>query len=129
MEERAIFAIQFHPEVSHTPRGGEILNRFLFEICDCQPDWEMGSFVNDAVRAIRERVGDREAICAVSGGVDSSVAAALVGTAIGSKLHRSSSTMGCIAIWTRFDRFLISSSERPDLTSLGWTPPTNSWNA
>jgi len=86
-KERGIFAIQFHPEVSHTPRGGEILNRFLFEICDCQPDWEMGSFVNDAVRAIRERVGDREAICAVSGGVDSSVAAALVGTAIGSKLH------------------------------------------
>jgi GMP synthase (glutamine-hydrolysing) len=86
-KERGIFAIQFHPEVSHTPRGGEILNRFLFEICECKPAWEMGSFVHDTIHAIRERVGDREAICAVSGGVDSSVAAALVGTAIGSRLH------------------------------------------
>ena len=86
-KERGIFAIQFHPEVSHTPRGGEILHRFLFDICGCKPTWEMGSFVHDTVRAIRARVGDREAICAVSGGVDSSVAVALVGTAIGSKLH------------------------------------------
>jgi len=85
--ERGIFAILFHPEVSHTPRGGEILNRFLFEICECQPSWEMGSFVHHAVRAIQARVGDREAICAVSGGVDSSVAAALVGVAIGARLH------------------------------------------
>lgn len=84
---RGIYAVQFHPEVSHTPRGGEILARFLFDVCGCKPTWDMGSFVARSVEWIRETVGDREAICAVSGGVDSSVAATLVGSAIHGKLH------------------------------------------
>ncbi len=84
---RRIYAIQFHPEVSHTPRGAELLARFLFDACGCEPTWEMGSFAARSIEWIRERVGDREAICAVSGGVDSSVAAALVGSAIHGRLH------------------------------------------
>ena len=85
--ERSIYAIQFHPEVHHTPRGPEILERFLHDVCGCSGDWEMGNFVERSIAEIRERVGDREALCAVSGGVDSSVAAALVGRAIGKRLH------------------------------------------
>jgi GMP synthase (glutamine-hydrolysing) len=87
LAEKKIYAILFHPEVSHTPRGSEILERFLFEICGCRPTWDMGSFADETIEKIHQRVGGREAICAVSGGVDSSVAAALVGAAIGSKLH------------------------------------------
>jgi GMP synthase (glutamine-hydrolysing) len=85
--ERSVWGIQFHPEVHHTPRGPEILERFLHDICGCKSDWEMGSFVTRSIAEIRERVGDREALCAVSGGVDSSVATALVGRAIGARLH------------------------------------------
>jgi GMP synthase (glutamine-hydrolysing) len=85
--DRRVWAIQFHPEVHHTPRGREILERFLHEVCGCARDWEMGSFVERSVAGIRSRVGDRQALCAVSGGVDSSVAAALVGRAIGERLH------------------------------------------
>ncbi len=87
LSDRGVVAIMFHPEVSHTPRGAEILARFLFDTCGCRPTWEMGSFVERSIAWIREEVGDREAICAVSGGVDSSVAAALVGAAIHGRLH------------------------------------------
>ncbi|MCA9751279.1 MAG: glutamine-hydrolyzing GMP synthase, partial [Gemmatimonadetes bacterium] len=83
---RRIWAMQFHPEVSHTPRGREILDRFL-DLCGCRRDWEMGSLAERRIAEIRERVGDRRALCAVSAGVDSSVAAALVGRAIGERLH------------------------------------------
>lgn len=84
---RRILALQFHPEVSHTPRGIEFIRHFLFDVCRCSPTWEMGSFVEHSVDWIRRRTEGREAICAVSGGVDSSVAAALVGTAIHGRLH------------------------------------------
>jgi len=82
-----IFGMLFHPEVAHTPRGGEILANFLFRICGAIPDWTPGHFIEHQVRAIRERVGaERRAICGLSGGVDSAVAAVLVHHAIGERL-------------------------------------------
>ncbi|HYK83444.1 MAG TPA: glutamine-hydrolyzing GMP synthase [Gemmatimonadales bacterium] len=82
-----IYGVLFHPEVAHTPRGGEILNNFLFGICGCEPDWTPGHFIEQAVQRIRERVGPTaRAICGLSGGVDSAVAAALVHRAIGDRL-------------------------------------------
>ena len=85
--ERGLFGVQFHPEVHHTPRGGDILRNFLFDVCGCAPDWTAGHFISDHVAAIRERVGPTaKAICGLSGGVDSSVAAALVHQALGDRL-------------------------------------------
>jgi GMP synthase (glutamine-hydrolysing) len=85
--ERALYGVQFHPEVMHTPRGGEILRNFLFDVCGCQPDWTAGHFIADQVVAIRERVGPTaKVICGLSGGVDSSVAAVLVHQAVGDRL-------------------------------------------
>ena len=84
--ERRIYGLQFHPEVAHTPHGPELLQSFLFEITGCQADWTPGSFVEDSVTRIRETVGDGAAICGLSGGVDSSVAAVLVHKAIGDRL-------------------------------------------
>ena len=82
-----LFGVQFHPEVAHTPRGGEILNTFLFEICGCTPDWTPGHFVESEVERIRTIVGPHErVICGLSGGVDSSVAAVLVHRAVGDRL-------------------------------------------
>jgi GMP synthase (glutamine-hydrolysing) len=86
-DSRPVFGILFHPEVAHTPRGGEILHNFLFTICGCTPDWTPGHFVEQAVERIRARVGPaRRAICGLSGGVDSAVAATLVHRAIGDRL-------------------------------------------
>ena len=85
--DRPLFGVQFHPEVAHTPRGGEILNTFLFEICGCVPDWTPGHFVESEVERIRAAVGPRDrVICGLSGGVDSSVAAVLVHRAVGDRL-------------------------------------------
>jgi GMP synthase (glutamine-hydrolysing) len=84
--DKPIFGVQFHPEVQHTPRGSDILANFLFEICKAEPDWTTGAFVEEQVERIRERVGSARAICGLSGGVDSSVAAALVHRAIGDQL-------------------------------------------
>ncbi len=85
--DRPLFGVQFHPEVAHTPRGGEILNTFLFEICGCVPDWTPGHFVESEVERIRAAVGARDrVICGLSGGVDSSVAAVLVHRAVGDRL-------------------------------------------
>jgi len=85
--ERPLFGVQFHPEVAHTPRGGEILNTFLFEICGCVPDWTPGHFVEGEIERIRAAVGLRDrVICGLSGGVDSSVAAVLVHRAVGDRL-------------------------------------------
>ncbi|MES2305975.1 MAG: glutamine-hydrolyzing GMP synthase [Gemmatimonadota bacterium] len=82
-----LHAVQFHPEVAHTPRGGEILGNFLFEICGCSPDWTPEHFVESEVARIRELVGPTtRVICGLSGGVDSSVAAALVHRAVGDRL-------------------------------------------
>ncbi len=80
------FGVQFHPEVRHTEYGTEILKNFLFEACGCKPDWTPVNIITDAVERIRERVGDRKAICGLSGGVDSSTAAMLVYRAIGDNL-------------------------------------------
>ena len=83
---RRMWAIQFHPEVRHTPRGTELLRNFLFRICHAEPNWTSAQFIQSTVAAIREQVGDGHAICALSGGVDSSVAAVLVERAIGDRL-------------------------------------------
>jgi len=81
-----LFGVQFHPEVSHTERGRDILANFLFRICGCRPTWNMGDFIERAEAAIRRRVGEGRALCALSGGVDSAVAALLVHRAIGDRL-------------------------------------------
>ncbi|HUP18518.1 MAG TPA: glutamine-hydrolyzing GMP synthase [Gemmatimonadota bacterium] len=80
------YGVQFHPEVAHTERGEEILANFVFDVCGCAPTWTMASFVERSVAAIRERVGEGRAVCGLSGGVDSAVAAALVHRAIGDRL-------------------------------------------
>jgi GMP synthase (glutamine-hydrolysing) len=84
---RKFWGVQFHPEVAHTPRGGEILANFLFRICACEASWTMASFVDEAIATVRRQVGERgRAVCGLSGGVDSSVAAALVLRAMGDRL-------------------------------------------
>jgi GMP synthase (glutamine-hydrolysing) len=85
-ETRPIHGVQFHPEVAHTPRGGEIIANFLFEVCRSEPTWTPGQFIEDEIRRIRSTVGTSHVICGLSGGVDSSVAAALVHRAVGDKL-------------------------------------------
>lgn len=84
--ERRFAGVQYHPEVAHSPHGQEVLRRFLHEIAGIRPQWTTSSIVDETVAAIREQVGDRRAICALSGGVDSAVAAALVHRAIGDQL-------------------------------------------
>lgn len=85
-EARRIYGVQFHPEVVHTPEGATMLKNFLFEIAGCQGGWSMGNYIDIAVKSIREQVGNHNVICALSGGVDSSVAAVLVHKAIGDQL-------------------------------------------
>ena len=85
-EVRGYYALQFHPEVTHTVQGAAMLRRFVLNICATSPDWIMGDYVSEAVARIREQVGDQEVILGLSGGVDSSVAAALIHRAIGDQL-------------------------------------------
>ncbi|MBS3734173.1 MAG: glutamine-hydrolyzing GMP synthase [Phycisphaerae bacterium] len=86
-KRRPFFGVQFHPEVTHTPHGGEIFVNFLYEICRCRGDWQMGSFITQTVEQMRQTVGDDErVICGLSGGVDSSVTAAMLHRAIGDRL-------------------------------------------
>jgi GMP synthase (glutamine-hydrolysing) len=84
--EKRIHAVQFHPEVNHTEQGTAILRNFLFEVCKAEPKWNGSAFVEETVEAIRRKVGDKQAICGLSGGVDSTVAAVLVHRAIGDRL-------------------------------------------
>lgn len=84
--DRPIWAVQFHPEVAHTTRGDEIISNFLFEVAKARPTWTPGAFVENTVAKIREQIGDATAVCGLSGGVDSSVAALLVHRAIGDRL-------------------------------------------
>ena len=85
-EARRFYAVQFHPEVTHTVQGQALLNRFVLDICQARQDWIMGDYIEEAVAKIREQVGDEEVILGLSGGVDSSVAAALIHRAIGDQL-------------------------------------------
>src|ERR671936_1933257 len=84
--ERGLYGVQFHPEVAHTPRGLDVMKWFLYDGCGLLPDWTPAGVIDRAVERIRGQVGDAEAICALSGGVDSSVAALLVYKAIGDRL-------------------------------------------
>ncbi|MBC2399629.1 glutamine-hydrolyzing GMP synthase [Clostridium tetanomorphum] len=85
-EEKKIYGVQFHPEVEHTPFGKKMLSNFLFKVCGLKGDWSMTSFAEEKIAKIKELVGDKKVICALSGGVDSSVAAVLVHKAIGKQL-------------------------------------------
>jgi GMP synthase (glutamine-hydrolysing) len=85
-EKRPIFGVQFHPEVAHTPRGREIIANFLFGICKAEPTWTAGAFIQEEIARIRKTAGKSRVICGLSGGVDSSVAAALVHRAVGDQL-------------------------------------------
>ena len=85
-KEKLFYGIQFHPEVNHTKNGTKIIRNFLYNICKCSGTWKMNSFVEEKVKELKEKIGDRKAVCALSGGVDSSVAAALINKAIGNNL-------------------------------------------
>ncbi|RNB77218.1 glutamine-hydrolyzing GMP synthase [Brevibacillus panacihumi] len=84
--ERNLYGVQFHPEVRHTVKGSEFISNFLFNICGCEGNWSMTSFIEDEIVRIRQTVGDKQVLCALSGGVDSSVVAALIHKAIGDQL-------------------------------------------
>lgn len=84
--ERKIYGVQFHPEVVHTPRGMELLKNFLYTVAGCRGGWTMERFIEESVQSIRERVGDSNVICALSGGIDSAVVAALIDRAVGTQM-------------------------------------------
>lgn len=84
--EKKFFAVQYHPEVNHTVQGSKMIRNFVIHICGCDADWQMGSFAERQITAIREKVGDGKVLCALSGGVDSSVAAVLLAKAVGKQL-------------------------------------------
>lgn len=84
--ERKLYGVQFHPEVRHTVKGSEFIANFLFNICGCEGNWSMTTFIEDEMKSIRETVGNKQVLCALSGGVDSSVVAALIHKAIGDQL-------------------------------------------
>ncbi len=105
-QTKPFFGVQFHPEVSHTPKGEIVLKNFLYNICGCTGDWKMSDFVAQTVKAIRKQVGDAQVICGLSGGVDSSVVASLIHQAVGDQLV-------CILV----DNGLLRRNEREGIVS------------
>ena len=85
-KEKKLYGIQFHPEVNNSENGTLVIKNFLYNVCNCQGDWKMSSFAEESIKTLREKIGDRKALCALSGGVDSSVAAVLLSKAIGKNL-------------------------------------------
>ncbi|MDL2220500.1 glutamine-hydrolyzing GMP synthase [Eubacteriales bacterium OttesenSCG-928-N14] len=85
-DEKKLYAVQFHPEVTHTPLGQNILQNFIYNICGCSAEWKMGDFAREAIQAIKDEVGDKKILCALSGGVDSAVTARLCHMAVGDNL-------------------------------------------
>ena len=85
-KDKKLYAIQFHPEVNQSVNGKKVIKNFLFNICNCSGDWVISSFVEDSIKKLKEKIGDKKALCALSGGVDSSVAAVLLSKAIGKNL-------------------------------------------
>jgi len=104
---KKFFGVQFHPEVSHTPKGPLIIENFLYKICGCSGDWKMSDFVSDSVKAIKSQVGSATVICGLSGGVDSSVVASLIHMAVGDQLV-------CILV----DNGLLRKNERESVVSM-----------
>lgn len=84
--DKKLYAVQFHPEVMHTVEGTEMIRNFLFDICECKGDWKMDAFVENSISTLKEKIGDGKVLCALSGGVDSSVAAVMLSKAIGKQL-------------------------------------------
>ena len=84
--EKKLYGIQFHPEVNNSVNGTQVISNFLYNVCECSGDWVISSFVEDSIKALKEKIGDKKALCALSGGVDSSVAAVLLSKAIGKNL-------------------------------------------
>ena len=85
-QEKKLYGIQFHPEVNNSINGSQVIKNFLYNVCNCAGDWVMSSFVEDSIKSLKEKIGDKKALCALSGGVDSSVAAVLLSKAIGKNL-------------------------------------------
>lgn len=85
-KNRKLYAVQFHPEVMHTQEGKKMLHNFLFDVCECKGNWKMDSFVDDTIQELRSKIGNGKVLCALSGGVDSSVAAVLLAKAVGKQL-------------------------------------------
>ncbi|MDZ5010577.1 GMP synthase (glutamine-hydrolyzing), partial [Clostridium perfringens] len=84
--EKNLYAVQFHPEVMHTQEGTKMISNFLYNVCECSGDWKMDSIVEKTIEEILEKVGNGKVLCALSGGVDSSVAAVLLSKAVGNQL-------------------------------------------
>lgn len=105
-QKKQFYGVQFHPEVSHTPKGNVILENFLYQVCGCAGDWKMSDFVTETVKSIQDQVGDATVICGLSGGVDSSVVASLIHKAIGDQLV-------CILV----DNGLLRKNEREGIVS------------